>query len=217
MEIKDILEKIKVAFSSSLTKEEKEFVKNNQVKLAAEIAAAGAPPPPPAAKKKYSANVTGGAPMVVDISDDGIEGVDQNDAVFTDDAMTIPYPDGDYPLDNGSTVTVAGGKVTAVKPEIPAVNMAAAVKQMEAKFSEQKTAIEKSYDLKLAAHQTKFSEEIKGLKEVVLANTKLLDKLINTPIDTIKFSEAKKSVTLSAEEYEKLSNRDKVKYNRGEL
>ena len=59
--------------------------------------------------------IDGGVPVFVDITDDGIADIDVNDAVFTDEAMTIPYPDGTYSV-TGTDVsfTVALGLVISV-------------------------------------------------------------------------------------------------------
>ena len=59
--------------------------------------------------------VDGGLPIYTDISDDNVPGLDANDYVFTDEAMTTPYPDGTYNItgtDFGFTVT--GSQVTMI-------------------------------------------------------------------------------------------------------
>lgn len=59
--------------------------------------------------------VDGGQPVFVSIADDGMPDIDQNDAVFTDQACTAPYPDGTYKVTGTDfAFTVAGGIVTAV-------------------------------------------------------------------------------------------------------
>lgn len=80
-------------------------------------APAPAPPAPPAgnsnAKAQYA--VDGGVPVFVNISDDNIADIDQGDSVFTDAALTAPYPDGSYKVSGTDFgFTVAGGIVTAV-------------------------------------------------------------------------------------------------------
>jgi hypothetical protein len=67
------------------------------------------------AAKTAQYNVDGGQPVFVNISDDGVSDIDQNDAVFTDAAMTTPYPDGTYKVTGTDfSFTVAGGVVTAI-------------------------------------------------------------------------------------------------------
>lgn len=81
-------------------------------------AAAPAPPaapPAPSGMTSCSYNVDGGTPVYVNIADDGIPDIDMNDAVFSDAAMTIPYPDGTYKVTGTDfSFTVAGGLVTVV-------------------------------------------------------------------------------------------------------
>jgi hypothetical protein len=75
--------------------------------------AAGAPAGNASNTAQY--NVDGGAPVFVNISDDGIAGIDAGDPVFTDAAMTIPYPDGTYKVTGTDfSFTVAAGSVSAV-------------------------------------------------------------------------------------------------------
>jgi hypothetical protein len=68
--------------------------------------------------KVVSYAVEDGEPVFVDISDDGIAGLDANDTVFTDEAKTTAYPDGEYTV-AGTTFkfTVAGGAVTNITDE----------------------------------------------------------------------------------------------------
>lgn len=95
---KEILNKIKAAFDAP-------------VDPAAPVADAE----PPATANVVSYPVDGGVPVFTDISDDGVPGIDANDALFTDEAMTMPYPDGTYNI-TGTTFgfTSAGGIVSMV-------------------------------------------------------------------------------------------------------
>lgn len=77
-----------------------------------------APPAPPAgtaAMTSCSYNVDGGTPVYVNIADDGIPDIDTGDAVYSDAAMTVPYPDGAYNV-TGTTFgfTVTAGVVSVV-------------------------------------------------------------------------------------------------------
>ncbi len=115
MDAKEILKKIKAVFDTS---------------LAAPPAPAPAPAAPPA---KASANfpVDGGQPVYVDTSDDGLADIDVGDPVYSDEALTTPYPDGTYTVTGYTfSFTVAGGMVTACDgalagPAAPAPPMAA--------------------------------------------------------------------------------------------
>lgn len=63
----------------------------------------------------FSYGVDGGSTVYVDCSDDGIADIDANDKVYTDPALTQPYPDGTYNVTGTQFgFTVAGGIVTAV-------------------------------------------------------------------------------------------------------
>lgn len=83
-----------------------------------------APPAPPAPAPAPSGTVTpvpcgymvdGNTPVYVDISDDNIPDIDVNDKVYSDSAMTIPYPDGTYTVTGTDFgFTVVGGIVASV-------------------------------------------------------------------------------------------------------
>ena len=94
---KDLLAKIKAAF------------------LGEPATSAPAPPAAPTTPTPCAYPVDGGPNVVVDISDDGLPDIDQGDKVYSDTAMTTPYPDGTYNV-TGTTFgfTVAGGIVSAV-------------------------------------------------------------------------------------------------------
>jgi hypothetical protein len=70
----------------------------------------------PATQQTISAYlVDGSGPVYVNNSDDGIADIDSNDMVYSDAALTSPYPDGTYNVTGTSFgFTVAGGVVTAV-------------------------------------------------------------------------------------------------------
>lgn len=82
--------------------------------------AAAAPPAPTEAEPAASANVIsygieGGQPVFLDVSDDNIVGIDANDKVFSDEALTMPYPDGSYKVTGTNFMfTVSGGVVSVV-------------------------------------------------------------------------------------------------------
>lgn len=60
-------------------------------------------------------SVDNGSAVYDDISNDNLPGIDVGDEVFTDEAMTTPYPDGTFTVTGTEfTFTVANGKVTAV-------------------------------------------------------------------------------------------------------
>lgn len=72
-------------------------------------------PPAPSGMTSCSYNVDGGLPVYVNIADDGIADIDVGDAVFSDAAMTVPYPDGTYKVTGTAFgFTVTAGAVSAV-------------------------------------------------------------------------------------------------------
>lgn len=102
MDVKEIFKKIKAAFDAPIPP----------------APPAPAPPAPPAgtaAMTSCSYNIDGGTPVYVNIADDGIPDIDMGDAVFSDAAMTVPYPDGTYKVTGTAFgFTVAAGTVSAV-------------------------------------------------------------------------------------------------------
>jgi hypothetical protein len=106
MDAKDILKKIRAVFDSTSSS-----------------TAAPAPIVPPAPiPQKLAANfpVDGGAPVYVDTT------IDVGLPVFSDEAMTAPYPDGDYTVTGtdfmfsvaGGVVTVVSGTLVAAAPPV---------------------------------------------------------------------------------------------------
>lgn len=105
MDVKKILADIKAAFNAA-------------------PAVLATPPIPPATvlpptvvcyPVSETAMGVGGDPVYVDVSDDGVADIDSGDLVYTDSALTTPYPDGTYNV-TGTTFgfTVASGAVSAV-------------------------------------------------------------------------------------------------------
>lgn len=73
------------------------------------------PQAPTAPMVMYSFPVDNADPIFVDCSDNGIACIDPNDMVYTDAAMTSPYPDGTYNVTGTQFgFTVANGMVTAI-------------------------------------------------------------------------------------------------------
>ena len=71
--------------------------------------------PAPSGMTSCSYNVDGGAPVYINIADDGIPDIDMGDMVYSDAAMTVPYPDGSYKVTGTSFgFTVTAGAVSAV-------------------------------------------------------------------------------------------------------
>lgn len=63
----------------------------------------------------FSYPITGGSSVYVDCSDDGLADIDTGDKVYTDPALTIPYPDGSYQVTGTNfSFAVASGIVGLV-------------------------------------------------------------------------------------------------------
>lgn len=104
MTAKDILAKVKALFDAPIVPP-----------APAPPAPAPAPAPAPGGQTACSYNVDGGVPVFVNIADDGIPDIDTGDKVYTDAAMTIPYPDGTYNvMGTQFGFTVAAGSVASV-------------------------------------------------------------------------------------------------------
>lgn len=166
--------------------------------------AAPATPAPATTPQPYSANITGGAPIFTDISDDGIPGVDMGDAVFTDATLATPYPDGTYTLDDGSSVTVAGGVVTVCAPGMPADSSAPmpGMSQFKAQFkaesikfgNELRVEFLEAFSAKFAAQQIKITELETALSDHNLQLKHLVefaDMALTTPVATSAAKPAK--------------------------
>lgn len=139
--------------------------KLNQIKAMLGIipAAQAAPPVPPAdAPIPPSANddavvssypVDGGQPVFVNNSDDGIAGIDKGDAAWLDEALTQPYPDGNYKVTGTNFgFTVSNGSVTDISD--PDQKGAGAGIQDEP----EPAAMGSNFNEEFAAFKTDFSE-----------------------------------------------------------
>lgn len=98
-------------------------------------AAPAAEPAPVNAAMGTEFPLNDGTSVFVDTSDDGVDDIDVDDAVYTDEALTTPCADATYTLEDGRDFTVTGGIVTAIDeavdtaaaaPKAPAQNRAKA-------------------------------------------------------------------------------------------
>ncbi len=163
MEIKALFAKVAEAIKGNLSKEEKDALKNHIKEL----------------EKVQLSSATAKDGKVLSYEGDLATGV----AIMIEGA---PAPDGDYELEDGSMVSVSGGVVTAIKPkqsDVQPEQMKEAIALMEAKMS----AVESVYKTQLAAYK----KEVEELKKVALSNAQILDKIINTPIESISFDTTK--------------------------
>lgn len=183
-----------------------------------ELVKLSATPPPPATPQPVSYNVDGGAPVFVDISDDGLPDIDANDKVFTDAGLTTPYPDGTYTVTGTDfQFTVAGGIVTTVvdpdgtgagSPVGAAPADATMSKHVKTALAAHKKEFEKTFTVKLAADKTALMKEIDALKEQNKTLIQFMDAIINTPVITIK------DEPQPEKKYEEMTNAEKAKHNR---
>lgn len=164
--------------------------------------AAAATPPAPAgmASQMVSYNVDGGQPVFTDISDDGIADIDPGDMVYSDAAMTIPYPDGTYKVTGTDFgFTVAGGIVTAVTDPDGLGAGAPASGSMSKSFAKLRNKIisgEKKFSAitkENEALKTELAEVKKQFGEFLEVFSKVIETPTAAPVETPKNTFAKKT------------------------
>lgn len=181
--------------------------KLNQIKAMLGIipAAQAAPPvaPPPAdAPIPPSANddavvssypVDGGQPVFVNNSDDGIAGIDKGDAAWLDEALTQPYPDGNYKVTGTNFgFTVSSGSVSDISDPDQKGAGAATPDEVEpaamGSFNEEFAAFKTDFSevkQQFEAHKLAFAEAKATIDKQQAAITQLVglvEQLANTPV-----------------------------------
>lgn len=208
MDIKELIEKGRILLSSNFTAAELKALSDQKVKLDE----MGGNPTPPAEPAKTTPGIKGIK------TKDGLEFFIKGETpikevlVFSDGAGTVPMPDGDYILEDGSTISVAAGVITGVAiPEvIPPVDMSKLVQQMETKFS----AVETNYKAIADVQDKKINELVAAVK----LSTDTLNKILTTTVNVVDLKQTQGTdksfpVKLSQEDYDKLSNKDKAFHN----
>lgn len=96
-------------------------------------------------------------------------------AVFTDEAMTVPAPDGDHKLLDGNVISVAGGIVTAivvVQPDDEVQALKDKVAELEGKLAdveaEKKVAVDANVEAEKAVKL--ISDELTAVKKIVIGS-----------------------------------------------
>lgn len=208
--MENITAKIKLILGSSLKPEELTKLKADILKLEANLT----PPAPD-------------APLPVTLSEsktkDGkilsYEGELKETTVISvmDEAtgLPIPAPSGEHELEDGTMITVLDGVITAIKKvEAPAAPAVPTVEEMQTQLSAHKKEIETGYEAKLSSQKVEFNNKLDELSKIVLSQAKMIDTFINTPIETVNLAAKKPNDELTEDEYNNLSNFEKVKYNR---
>lgn len=126
--------------------------------------------------------------------------------------------DGDYELEDGRKIKVVAGIVEAINNPSPApapADMATVTATFKAEFKKQ----EVSFAAELKKRDTELSELKADLKDMFEINAEIATKFakaeatpVATPVKKVLFEKE-----LSEEEYNKLSNADKVRYKQGKL
>ena len=127
-------------------------------------------------KKKAEKEIVADATPLEDGSNIYHEGeLEVGSAVFTDEAMTVPAPDGDHKLQDGNVVSVAGGMVTAivvVQPDAEVTALKAKVAELEGKLSdseaEKKVALDANVEAEKAVKLV--SDELTAVKKIVIGS-----------------------------------------------
>jgi hypothetical protein len=129
------------------------------------------------------------------------------------DGTKAPVADGSYILEDGSTVAVTGGLITALTPKVEQAAPPAPA-QFEAQLSKQKTELEKYIETKLAAEKDVLIKKIEALEVSNKTLVQFADAVLNTPVPDLTPNPVKFEKQLTDEEYNKLTNYEKVQYNR---
>jgi hypothetical protein len=187
--------------------------------------------PSPTTPSVVSYNVDGGQPVFVDISDDGISGIEVNDKVYSDVTLTTPYPDGNYSVTGTDfKFTVTGGSVSAVldpdgtgagapieAPNEDTTSEAPIMPGMSAQISQLREELEALKAKFSAEKKDEVSKETEALKSEV-------ETLKNTIVESNKLTKdmfeifGKAMDTPSAEPTEKpMSKADRMLKNLGKL
>jgi len=181
----EISTKIKVMLGKALTEDQIKELKSYIVQLEDQLAPVD--PNAPIAEPELPVMV-----KTKDGIDLSIQGGIKEGAIVqvvdVDGAMTSAQ--GEYVLETGEKITVLDGVIQSVESADSSSEPApssdvmpeVAMKAMETKMS----AIEKSYEVKLSEQKTAFDNKLDNLSKIVLSQTKMIDALVNTPLDTIK-------------------------------
>jgi len=134
------------------------------------------------------------------------ENLDVNTPVTITNADGSTETDGEYTLENGDTLTVAAGVVTAVKKaeaiidELPVMDLP----MLMAKLSAQKVEVEKAYETKLSSVVSELTKKIEVLTAQNLELTKATSTLLKFNKALIEIPVEEKEV-LSLEDFDKLT------------
>lgn len=208
--MENILTKIKLALGASLSPEEVTKLKSDILKMEANLAPATPAVPTPVALSE--AKTKDGKIL-------SFEGeLKENTMVSIMDEATglpVPAPTGDHELEDGTIVTILDGIVTGIKKaEATEAPAAPSVEEMATQLSAHKKELESEFETKLSAIKKENNNKIDELSKIVLSHAKMIDKFINTPIETVNLADSKPKAELSEEEYNALDNFQKIKYNR---
>lgn len=214
--MENITAKIKLILGSSLKPEEITKLKADILKLETNLTpvAPAAPAAPAATPTVTLAEIKTKDGKVMTYEGELKEGTMVS---VMDEATGLPVPavTGDYELEDGTLVVITDGVITSIKKvEVPVTPPAPSVEEMTTQLSAHKKEIEKDYETKLASQSKNFDTKIDELSKIILSQAQILDKFINTPIETVNMASNKPAAELSLEEYNKLDNYEKVKYNR---
>lgn len=206
--------KIKLAIGAALKHEEIAQLKADIIKMEANLAPNPAPIPAQAPAPVTLSEVKTKDGKIISYEGELVEGTMVN---VMDEAtgLPIPAPNGSHELEDGTIITTEEGIVKSVKKvEAPAAVPAPSIEEMKTQLSAHKKEIESDYETKLSTQKKEFNDKLDELSKIVLSQAKIIDTFINTPIETVQMESQNPKGELSKEEYEKLSNFEKVKYNR---
>jgi hypothetical protein len=128
--------------------------------------------------------------------------------VFTDAAGTIAAADGPVVLEDGTTVTVAGGIITDVKAPEPAKDP---VQEMNTQMSAHKANIERSFEVRLQKQKLEFQVELEKVRKANASLLKFVDKVLDTEI-VVQAAQKEKKL----KDPKDMTNAELARHNRGE-
>lgn len=203
-------------FVSSLPKALTDSIKQLHVKFNAETPATATPavPAPAPVKMDKQMKTQDGTKTISIAGDMPAIGVAVMDITT---GTPIALADGTYTLEDGSVIVVASGMISTYTPGTP-TEPPMDMTKMSIQFAAQKTEFAALVDVKFKVLNDKNTELEKRINDMTALNKVLIEfanAFTESPVpDKPVVSEVKFSKELSEEEYKKLNNADKVRYNK---
>lgn len=184
------------------------FSKEEIVILQAELAASVVAPVVPLAAAPKEFKTKDGVSIFITDADAEGNPVATTSKAFSDANGLVAMANGDYVLENGNTLTIADGIVSVVK-EVEVAPDPDPMAEMKTQLSAHTKELDKTYAVKLAAIETKFTTELDKVKTTNKVLLATIDKILNAPIKSTPSTGVEKK-------REDMTNNEKVRNDRGE-